>query len=115
MCSAVGQVFIFITIAKFGALTTSLMSLTRKVTTLTASIIIYNHDLSGIQLFGLFVALGAMLMNFVRPKQQQQQPQQLAGSGAPVVHSTKKSAGYVSLPTNLADEEGPPETMPNTV
>eukprot|EP00522_Entomoneis_paludosa_P015588 CAMPEP_0172446722 /NCGR_PEP_ID=MMETSP1065-20121228/6263_1 /TAXON_ID=265537 /ORGANISM="Amphiprora paludosa, Strain CCMP125" /LENGTH=552 /DNA_ID=CAMNT_0013197911 /DNA_START=171 /DNA_END=1829 /DNA_ORIENTATION=+ len=68
MCSAIGQVFIFITIAKFGALTTSLMSLTRKVTTLTASIVIFGHGLTAMQFAGLFVSVSAMLMNFVNKK-----------------------------------------------
>mmetsp|Transcript_27247 Transcript_27247/g.75152 ORF Transcript_27247/g.75152 Transcript_27247/m.75152 type:complete len:117 (-) Transcript_27247:288-638(-) len=68
MCSAVGQVFIFITIARFGALTTSLMSLTRKVTTLTASIVIFGHGLSVLQFAGLSVSLTAMIMNFVNKK-----------------------------------------------
>ena len=85
LCSAVGQVFIFITIAKFGALTVSLMSLTRKVTTLTASIIIYDHDLSGVQLVGLLIALLAMAMNFVRPKAA---PETVAGKH----HQPKKVA-----------------------
>lgn len=100
MCSAIGQVFIFITIAKFGALTTSLMSLTRKVTTLTASIIIYDHDLTGVQLAGLFIAVGAMLMNFVRPKEKTDNDR--TGSGNPK-HVVK--GGYASLPTEMTDEE----------
>lgn len=86
LCSAIGQVFIFITIQKFGALTCSLMSLTRKVTTLTASLIIYHHELSGVQLAGLLIAVGAMLMNFVRPKK------------------SDRTTSYASLPTEAADE-----------
>jgi UDP-galactose transporter B1 len=92
MCSAIGQVFIFLTIAKFGALTCSLMSLTRKVTTLTASIVIYDHELATVQIVGLAVSLGAMMLNFVRPKE------------------PKKEADYAALtnpPANV-DEEQPP-------
>lgn len=63
MCSAIGQVFIFVTIAKFGALTCSLMSLTRKATTLAASIIIYGHSINAIQILGLCVGIGGMAMN----------------------------------------------------
>ena len=100
MCSAIGQVFIFITIAKFGALTCSLMSLTRKVTTLTASIIIYDHDLSGVQLLGLFIAVGAMLMNFVRPKAQADSALH-ADNGEPV--KTAKD-GYAPLSTHVESE-----------
>ena len=48
-----GQVFIFITISKFGALTCSIIGLARKVTTLVASIYFYGHHLNGIQFAGL--------------------------------------------------------------
>ena len=43
------QVFIFVTISKFGALTCSIIGLARKITTLVASIIIYGHSLNMIQ------------------------------------------------------------------
>ena len=62
------------------------MSLTRKVTTLTASLIIYHHELSGVQLAGLLIAVGAMLMNFVRPKK------------------PEGTTRYASLPTEAAGE-----------
>mmetsp|Transcript_15553 Transcript_15553/g.20254 ORF Transcript_15553/g.20254 Transcript_15553/m.20254 type:complete len:545 (+) Transcript_15553:63-1697(+) len=68
LCSSIGQVFIFICIAKFGALTASLMSLTRKVTTLGASIVIFGHGLTAIQIVGLVVGLGAMLVDAFKPK-----------------------------------------------
>ena len=71
MCSAIGQVFIFVCISKFGALTTSLMSLTRKVTTLTASIVIFGHGLAAMQIVGLAVSLGAMIMNAFKPKKKE--------------------------------------------
>lgn len=49
------------------------MSLTRKVTTLTASIVIYDHELAAVQMVGLAVSLGAMMLNFARPTQQPKQ------------------------------------------
>ncbi len=52
------------TIAKFGALTCSIIGLARKVTTLVASIYFYGHSLNAIQTFGLMVSVGAMIMNF---------------------------------------------------
>jgi hypothetical protein len=70
------------------------MSLTRKVTTLTASIVIYNHDLSGVQLAGLIVAIGAMFMNFVRRK-----PQEDNSHG-----TTANQIKYSSVPTNHTAE-----------
>ena len=65
---AMGQVFIFVTIAKFGALTCSIIGLSRKVTTLVASIYFYGHSLNAVQGTGLLIAVGAMVMNFLGKK-----------------------------------------------
>jgi UDP-galactose transporter B1 len=64
LSGALGQVFIFVTIAKFGALTCSIIGLARKVTTLVASIYFYGHHLNPVQFFGLVVCVGSMVMNF---------------------------------------------------
>jgi len=65
LSGAVGQVFIFVTIAKFGALTCSIIGLSRKITTLLASIYFYGHHLNGIQVTGLIISVTAMVMNFM--------------------------------------------------
>jgi len=62
---AMGQVFIFVTIAKFGALTCSIIGLARKITTLLASIYFYGHHLNGVQVSGLLISVTAMVMNFM--------------------------------------------------
>jgi UDP-galactose transporter B1 len=64
LSGAMGQVFIFITISKFGALTCSIIGLARKVTTLVASIYFYGHHLNGIQFSGLVLSVVSMVMNF---------------------------------------------------
>jgi UDP-galactose transporter B1 len=64
LSGAIGQVFIFVTIAKFGALTCSIIGLARKVTTLVASIYFYGHYLNGIQFSGLVLSVAAMVLNF---------------------------------------------------
>ncbi len=64
LSGALGQVFIFVTIAKFGALTCSIIGLARKVTTLVASIYFYGHALNAVQSAGLFVSVASMVMNF---------------------------------------------------
>jgi UDP-galactose transporter B1 len=64
LTGAMGQVFIFVTIAQFGALMCSLIGLGRKITTLIASIIIYQHPVSNQQGLGLVLAVGAMVYNF---------------------------------------------------
>jgi len=74
LSGALGQVFIFITIAKFGALTCSIIGLSRKVTTLVASIYVYGHHLNGIQFTGLLISVGAMVMNFWRKKEKKSEP-----------------------------------------
>ena len=68
LTGALGQVFIFVTIAKFGALTCSIIGLARKVTTLVASIYFYGHHLNSVQASGLLVAVGSMVMNFMGKK-----------------------------------------------
>lgn len=62
---ALGQVFIFVTIAKFGALTCSIIGLARKVTTLVASIYFYGHSLNTIQMAGLAISIASMVMDFM--------------------------------------------------
>lgn len=64
LSGAIGQVFIFITIAKFGALTCAIIGLARKVATLVASIYFYGHTLNRIQAAGLCLAIGAMVNDF---------------------------------------------------
>lgn len=68
LSGAIGQVFIFVTIAKFGALTCSIIGLARKITTLVASIYFYGHSLNKVQAFGLTVAVGAMVNDFFGKK-----------------------------------------------
>jgi UDP-galactose transporter B1 len=65
LSGAMGQVFIFVTISKFGALTCSIIGLSRKVTTLVASIYFYGHVLNGIQFTGLLISVSAMVLNFM--------------------------------------------------
>jgi len=68
LSGAIGQVFIFVTISKFGALTCSIIGLARKVTTLVASIYFYGHHLSSVQALGLFISVGAMSSSFFDKK-----------------------------------------------
>jgi UDP-galactose transporter B1 len=65
LTGALGQVFIFVTIAKFGALTCSIIGLARKITTLIASIYFYGHSLNSTQFLGLVISVGSMVMNFM--------------------------------------------------
>lgn len=65
LSGALGQVFIFVTIAKFGALTCSIIGLARKITTLVFSIWYFGHHLNGIQTLGLLISVGSMVMNFM--------------------------------------------------
>jgi UDP-galactose transporter B1 len=64
LTGALGQVFIFITIAKFGALTCSIIGLARKVATLVASIYYYGHHVNAVQCVGLIISIVSMIMNF---------------------------------------------------
>lgn len=68
LSGAIGQVFIFVTIAKFGALTCAIIGLARKVATLVASIYFYGHSLSKVQAAGLVISIGAMVNDFFGKK-----------------------------------------------
>ena len=65
LSGALGQVFIFVTIAKFGALTCSIIGLARKITTLVFSIWYFGHHLNGAQTLGLLISVGSMVMDFM--------------------------------------------------
>lgn len=65
LSGAMGQVFIFVTISKFGALTCSIIGLARKITTLVFSIWYFGHHLNGIQSIGLLISVTAMVLNFM--------------------------------------------------
>lgn len=61
---ALGQVFVFITISKFGALNCAIIGLVRKMLSLIISFVFYGHVLNTIQSIGLLLALIAMIANF---------------------------------------------------
>jgi UDP-galactose transporter B1 len=64
LTGAMGQVFVFVTISKFGALNCALIGLFRKILSLLLSFILYNHTLNVFQIVGLTLALAAMIANF---------------------------------------------------
>lgn len=61
---AFGQVFVFLTISKFGALNCALIGLFRKMLSLILSLILFGHSLNAIQTVGLVLSLIAMIANF---------------------------------------------------
>lgn len=95
LTGAMGQVFIFITISKFGALTCSIIGLARKVTTLVASIYFYGHILNRTQVFGLVICVTSMLMNFMGGGKKK---------GHHHHHAPKESKNEESQPMLLNDE-----------
>jgi solute carrier family 35 (UDP-galactose transporter), member B1 len=117
LSGALGQIFIFITIAKFGALTCSIIGLARKVVTLVASIWFYGHHLNGIQWTGLMICIVSMVLDFFGKKKG-------GGKGHGGGHGgggdDKKSATLTSssnddvpeeLQKMLVDEEQPLDTI----
>jgi UDP-galactose transporter B1 len=99
LTGAIGQVFIFITISKFGALTCSIIGLSRKVTTLVASIYFYGHHLNGVQITGLVVCVSAMVMNFMGKKGKG------GGHGHGAPKSSKKSIAEIRYRDNVSGRE----------
>lgn len=107
LSGALGQVFIFVTIAKFGALTCSIIGLARKVTTLVASIYIYGHELNFTQLTGLIISVGAMVMNFWKKKEAKPEP--LAVESDPLPEEMRQMLG------EYKDDEGDVELAAKSV
>lgn len=55
VCSAVGQLFIFYTISKFGPVTFVIMMTVRQVLAILLSCIVYNHNLTPSRIIGVFI------------------------------------------------------------
>lgn len=60
MASAIGQIFIFITIQRFGALAFTLIMTTRQLLAILFSSIIFKHSLSGQSMCGICLIFGAL-------------------------------------------------------
>ncbi|CAF0939649.1 unnamed protein product [Brachionus calyciflorus] len=60
--SAIGQIFIFVTIQKFGALVFSLMMTTRQILSIFLSSIIFNHSMSFQSVIGVSVIFFALFL-----------------------------------------------------
>ena len=63
---ALGQIFIFLSIAWFGALTTSVVGTVRKVVTMCYSIVHFGHVLLPKQYLGLAITFGGLVVNLFR-------------------------------------------------
>jgi solute carrier family 35 (UDP-galactose transporter), member B1 len=98
LTGALGQVFIFVTIAKFGALTCSIIGLARKVTTLVASIYFYGHSLNSVQVTGLAISIGSMIMSFMGKQKKGGRGHGHGGPSPPIAPSEE-------LEKMLGDEE----------
>jgi UDP-galactose transporter B1 len=99
LSGAIGQVFIFVTIAKFGALTCAIIGLARKVATLVASIYFYGHSLNKVQAAGLCLAIGAMVNDFFGKK---------GGGKGGHGHGHGGEGAKESTTANLSEEERRP-------
>lgn len=58
------QIFVFLTINKFGALNCALIGLFRKILSLLLSFVLYGHTVNAVQTVGLGLAMAAMIANF---------------------------------------------------
>ena len=57
LTGALGQVFVFVTISKFGALNCALIGLIRKILSLILSFLLYGHTMNAFQTIGLSLSL----------------------------------------------------------
>lgn len=62
ICSAVGQLFIFYTIAEFGAVIFTIITTTRQALAILLSCVLYGHPVSAIGLCGMFVIFVALFL-----------------------------------------------------
>ncbi|KAK9366630.1 UAA transporter [Lipomyces kononenkoae] len=74
ICGAIGQVFIFFTLSKFGSLTLVTVTVTRKMMSMLLSVVWFNHKLTVGQWFGVLLVFGGVggeaLMKYFEKKQQ---------------------------------------------
>jgi hypothetical protein len=106
LTGALGQVSVFMTIAKFGALNCALIGLVRKILSLLLSFVLYGHTLNAFQTIGLVLSLAAMISNFYEK----------GGSGGHGGHGKKASEGdrkeavaEERVPLMVEDDEGQPK------
>lgn len=64
LTGAIGQVFVFLTISKFGALNCALIGLGRKILSLILSFMAFGHVLNFTQWIGLMLSVMAMIFHF---------------------------------------------------
>ncbi|RNA44596.1 adenosine 3 -phospho 5 -phosphosulfate transporter 1 [Brachionus plicatilis] len=75
--SAIGQIFIFVTIQKFGALIFSIMMTTRQILSIFLSSIIFQHSMSAQSLIGIFLIFFALFFQqYVKYRQKKQKATQ---------------------------------------
>jgi len=117
LTGALGQVFVFVTISKFGALNSALIGLVRKILSLVLSFVLYGHVMNGIQSLGLMLAITSMIANFYEKggKKQAAAEAELpaqSGSGASFIEAAQASderRGLMSTGDEDEDEDGDEE------
>jgi len=84
ICGAVGQVFIFYTLAAFSSLLLVTVTVTRKMLTMILSVVWFGHRLSGMQWLGVGLVFGAVgaegVMNRIEKAAKSKAP--VSGSGS---------------------------------
>ncbi len=73
-CSAVGQAFVFFTIANFGPLTLATVTTSRKVFSVLLSIFLKGHALSGTGKFGLILACTGIFLELKKELNKSNKP-----------------------------------------
>jgi solute carrier family 35 (UDP-galactose transporter), member B1 len=62
-CSCLGQLFIFSTIRHHGALLCSMVTTTRKFSTVLLSVVLFGHPMTAVQFVGIFLLFGALFVD----------------------------------------------------
>merc|ERR1719334_2476867 len=61
LCSGSGQLFIFYTIKRFGAVVFAVAMTTRLILSVLLSIVMFSHPINGMAFFGMFITFCALI------------------------------------------------------
>lgn len=74
ICSAAGQLFIFYTISKFGAIIFTLIMTLRQALAILLSCLIYSHQISSLGFVGILIIFGSLLTKYYQKFRMKKQP-----------------------------------------
>merc|ERR1719510_2301657 len=81
ICSACGQLFIYFTISKFGAVAFVIIMTVRQVVAVILSCIMFQHTMAPVAILGIFIIFSALFLNIYCKYQMKKKKKSLGSSG----------------------------------